>query len=106
MILSIHSDSLNFSLYKRLIDGLFNIHVVEDNIVVCCHNVLPEHLKERGSEIINVRDRWYNKSLMNYLRAKYNVDKDTIDKYIMDNFNSPKVQELLNDVSVIGNQKH
>ena len=62
MILSVHSDQLNFSSYKKLIDGLFTINLVEYNIVVCCHNTLPEHLKERGSEIINVRDGWYNKT--------------------------------------------
>ncbi len=100
MIITVKFKELNFYSYKNLVDALINFH---SKIKVLCEG-LPKELQERGLEIIGSLFHYHNQTLMRYLRAKSNVSRDQINKYIMDNFNNSKVQELLNDISIIGNQ--
>ena len=93
MILSVHFNQLDFFSYKKLVDALLSI--TEEDITVSCHSVIPENLKEKGSTLISTKDHWYNETLMKYLRAKEGVDENSINKYIMENFNDRTVQDLL-----------
>lgn len=100
MILTIKFNNLDFYSYKFLIDALMN---GPTQVSIYC-NDLPEKFQEKNHKILDSLFCYYNHTLLNYLRAKSNVSENQINKYIMDNFNNPKVQELLNDVSVIGDQ--
>ena len=100
MNVTVKFQELDFYSYKYLIDALINC---PSKVKVLC-NGLPKELQERGLEIIGSLFHYHNHTLMRYLKAKNNVTNDQVNKYIMDNFNDPKVQELLNNVSIIGNQ--